>query len=93
MEFMSRFSNGTPFGECLIAGMAESQIETKRGKYELEEARDLAKKAMDAITRMRTNYLEEDDTNEIKEVEDILNNLKCRLIKKGIMINIIKELN
>lgn len=95
-EFMSRFTHDIPFGECLISEIPDDLVKVKIGCYDLESARDIAKKSMDAITTLRNDFYEiteSDDERQLNAVDSILNKIKCKIIKKGIMINLINELN
>lgn len=93
MEFISRYANGQTFGECLKADNPEYHVDVKLGKYNLEEARDFANKAMNKIADIRSNYNTPDDEFEVAQVKELLDEIKCRLIKKGIMFNIIEGMN
>lgn len=92
-EFMFRYTGDESFGECLTANKPEFHIDVKLGKYNLEEARKYAKESMDTITNYRSGYLVKDNEEACNRVKDLLDDIKCKLIKKGIMFNIIEGTN
>lgn len=83
-EFMSRWIKGESFADCLISTMPEWLIEVKRGKYNLDIAREQGKRAMDCIKVAYESYLAE-CPNEINEdIYKLFNSVSYNIIKIGI---------
>ena len=91
-EFIKRFDDGESFGSCLIANNPVEHIEVKLGKYTHEDAVKLALESMSEITQIRNDTSIVDDINMNKYMSDI-EAWKTKLIKRGIIIDVTKELN
>lgn len=94
-QVLGRYKNNLKFGECLEAFNADYLVEVKIGKYNLEEARDVAKKAMDSISRMRQDFIDSITDDKMLRFKDLskgtehtLDTIKAKLIKKGILLSI-----
>ena len=84
-EFMYRWIGGESFENCLVSKTPEEMIEVKKGKYNLDDARNLGKEAMDFIQHMYDDYMKicsyETDTS----ISDFLDNVSYRMIKIGVI--------
>ena len=83
-EFMDRWIKDASFAECLISTEPEWLIDVKKGKYNLEEARELGKNAMDCIQKMYEDYLEVCDHSIDMFVYDLFEDISYNIIKTGI---------
>jgi predicted nucleotidyltransferase len=87
-EFMCRWIDGEPFEKCLISCEPEWLIDVKKGKYNLDDARQLSKGTMDYIQRKYDDYLKTCDST----IDETLYKLFDEVIYNTIKIGITKEL-
>jgi hypothetical protein len=83
-EFIERYIRGDKYKECLHSNMADYLIDIKRGKYTLDEARDMAKKMTEHTTKLKEDYMAANSTPKINsEVEDIINTVLVETLKRS----------
>lgn len=87
-EFLKRYIAGEPFEECLISKNRFYLVNIKRGYYELEDARRIAKEAIESIQEIKRNYKENNLQKKEDKVDNILNVTLIQIMKKHLLYNI-----
>ena len=83
-EFMDRWIDGEAFASCLISNEPEWMVEVKKGKYNLEEAREQGKDTMDCIQRMYEDYLKTCNHTINESIYKLFEDISYNIIKTGI---------
>lgn len=83
-EFMCRWTHGVSFADCLISTDPKWLIDVKKGKYNLEEARQYGKSSMDFIQEMYEDYLKTCDNTIDESIYKLFEEVTYNTIKIGI---------
>lgn len=86
-EFLERYIQGEYFGKCLISNQKEYLINVKRGYYNLDEARILAKVEINRINQMKQIYKANYPLVINKEVDSILDATLLQIMRRYIAFN------
>ena len=84
-EYLDRYLAGEPYGDCLMSKQAEYLLDVKRGRFELEEARDIANTTYADIHEKCDKFIDKhknDPTN--SEVDDLLDDVAYNIVTKSI---------
>lgn len=87
-EFMHRYIDGENYSDCLISKQSDFLIDIKRGKYSLEEAREMANNLMDDTNMMKQQYVLNNELTIDKEVERLLKTVLLDILRKSFEIDI-----
>lgn len=88
-EFIERYVSGEPYAQCLKSEMREDLTEVKQGIYTLEEAIKYATANVEAIKKIKDDYIEtHPELKKDESIEKILNQTMSNIIKASF----IKEL-
>lgn len=80
-DFISEYVKGRSYKECLRPPQAEFILDIKLGKYNLEQARDIAKIHLDKVITIADNFCESVGKEFDTEVEDLLNDVQYSIMK------------
>lgn len=89
-EYMSRYIAGESYADCLISNKADYLKEVKSGKYNLEEAREIADATLVTIEDKYNQFISTDQ-NENLEVEKYLDDVQAKIVRKSILEDFTKE--
>ena len=90
-EYIGRYCAGEKYEDCLKPRRPEYLINVKRGYYDLETARVIAKTAIDNITRLADSYLETIDNVGDPAVEKILDKVQSEIMTLSIAIKLAED--
>lgn len=82
-EYVERYINGVSYQDCLISEKADYLISVKRGCYTLDDARLIAKAAIDHIEKMCNKFLE-DEWPINKDIDALLDDVQYEIMKIAI---------
>lgn len=82
-ECVERYINGVSYQDCLISEKADRLISVKRGYYTLDDARLIAKAAIDHIEKMCNKFLE-DEWPINKDIDALLDDVQYEIMKIAI---------
>lgn len=82
-EFLQRYMAGEPYIKCLKPNDANYFAEVKAYKYNLIEARELAKETIDQLTIIADDFRNNTEDKCDEDVENLLNNVQYDIIKKS----------
>lgn len=80
-EFMTRYVEGIPYKECLIPEDPIHLINVKKGCYNLEEVRFLAKESQEYVKSFKKDYMENNPCIIDNEVVEIMNKVLIDIFK------------
>ena len=80
-DFLNKYIGEESYADCLIPSDKEWIIEIKKGKYDLEYARRLAKETTGIITEIADIYCEKVENKCNPEAEEVLNNFVYDVMK------------
>lgn len=80
-EFMKRYINGEDYADCLMSRYAKYLIAVKKGLYNLEEARHLAKETDDDTKNVKKKYMDDYKLEINQDVIQIFNRVLVDIIK------------
>ena len=83
-EYLGRYINGEPYIDCLKPSNADYLIEVKNGKYDLDEARVVAKTAINNVIRIADKFCEATPCEEDQNVVELLDNVQLEIMRKAI---------
>lgn len=83
-EFMCRWIDGEPFEKCLISCEPKWLVDVKKGKYNLDDARQLGKGTMDYIQRKYDDYIKTCDYTIDETIYKLFEEVTYNAIKIGI---------
>ena len=89
-EFMCRWIDGEPFEKCLISCEPEWLVDVKKGKYNIDDARQLGKGAMDYIQRKYDDYLKTCDNTINESIFKLFEEVSYNIIKTAITLELTK---
>lgn len=82
-EYVERYINDVSYQDCLISERADYLIGVKRGRYTLDDARLIAKTAIDHIEEMCNKFLE-DEKPINKDVDALLDDVQYEIMRIAI---------
>lgn len=83
-QFIQKYINGKPYADCLIAKDPEYLIAVKRNQiYNLEEAREIAIKALTHITEIANDFCDKVDNKNNPNVEQFLDETLYQIMEKS----------
>lgn len=80
-DFMKRYINEESYKQCLKAKTSKLLIEIKKGYFNLENARNLAKTITDDLVESKRIYMTSNEVVVNKEVEKIMNDVLVSIMK------------
>lgn len=80
-DFLNKYIGEESYSDCLIPADREWIIDIKKGKYNLNQARILAKETTDIITKIADIYCERIENEINPEADEILNNFTYDVMK------------
>lgn len=83
-EYLDRYINGEAYENCLHSQCAEHLIEVKRGIYSLENARNMANKAINHITLMADDFCSKVKDAADPGIEAILDEVQYNIMRHAI---------
>lgn len=85
-HYLENYIYGEPYKSCLLPKeeMREYLLEVKRGKYSLEEAREVAKKALEHLTIMADEFCADKEDMEQKWIRSLLEDVQTNIMKIAI---------
>lgn len=82
-EYVARYINGVSYKDCVISKKADYLISVKCGYYALDDARLIAKTAINHIEEMCNKFLE-DEWPINKDIDTLLNGVQYEIMKIAI---------
>jgi predicted nucleotidyltransferase len=93
-EFISNYVEGKKYSDCLISDDRDYLIDVKcNKKYNLNEARKIAKYTVDFIVNYKNDYMRLNPVVVNQQVEDILNEVLVDIIKFNFQTELLGEIN
>jgi hypothetical protein len=81
-DFLERYIAGERYEDCLYPGsLREELLEIKAGKYNLDEARELAESAITHIRKMEEAFCNKVPNQEDREIVELLEDVQYEIIK------------
>lgn len=71
-EYLERYIDGEPYEQCLHSRQADWLVDVKRGLYELEKAREMAKTSIDHVLAMEQEFCTTHEPTADPQVEFLL---------------------
>ena len=83
-EYIQRYIAGEPYEDCLHPKAAEFIMDIKLGKYNLEEARKIAKSSIEHIESIADAFTAKVENKGNPEVDELLNDVQYNIMKIAI---------
>lgn len=83
-EYISRYINGEKYQNCLIPNQSEYILDIKMGKYNLDEARDIAKKSINHIDLIVKQFLDSYKGTINLDIDNLLDNIQGEIIRESL---------
>ena len=83
-EFIERYIAGEPYKDCLHPKAAEFIMDIKQGKYNLQEARKIAKSSMEHIECIADGFTQKIENKGNPFVDELLNDVQYNIMKFAI---------
>ena len=80
-EYLERYMNGEPYVDCLSPNRPEYLISVKRGRYTLEEARELAVAAKEHVEAMSEEFCSTRSDLELGWCRDLLEDVSHNIMR------------
>ena len=80
-DFLGRYIAGETFESCLIPRDCEHIVAIKKGYYDLETARELAKSTMERINQMEKEYCDSHKPLVNQEVKELLEDVQVEIMR------------
>ena len=90
-EYLGRYIAGEAYETCLKPRNPEYLIEVKRGYYDLDTARVVAKTAIDNVVRISDAFTEITPNEGDPEVDKILDNAQRDMMKLAVAIELVED--
>ena len=90
-EYMKRYISGESYERCLIPQDTEYLIEVKKGLYQLDEARKVAKEAITDVDRMCNSFSSEHENIVNSTIDDLIDDVQYNIMKIAIQKEFEKE--
>ena len=88
-EYLSRYIDGESYVSCLRPHCPEYLVSVKRGRYNLDSARVIAKTAIDNITRIADAFCSQTSDQECEVMRELLEDVSYQIMR----ISVEKELS
>lgn len=88
-EYLGRYIDGESYVSCLRPHCPEYLVSVKRGRYNLDSARVIAKAAIDNITRIADAFCSQTSDKEDESMRELLEDISYQIMK----ISVEKELS
>lgn len=88
-DFLGRYIRGESYEECLYPKWAEFIMNIKLGFYELEQARDIAKKSLAHIEQMADDFSARVENKGDEKVDELLDEVQYNIMKTAIRMELI----
>lgn len=88
-DFLGRYIRGESYEECLYPKWAEFIMDIKLGFYELEQARDIAKKSLARIEQMADDFSARVENKGDEKVDELLEEVQYNIMKTAIRLELI----
>ena len=90
--FLADYTSGKPYEECLIPSDKDYLISVKKGIYSLEEAREVANKALADIEEISSKYTKDSEYNKNDLfVEELLNSVQEDIMVRSIKRELVRK--
>ena len=89
-QYLGRYIDGVKYADCLQASMGDYLLDVKNYHYNLEAARIVANTAINNIIRVADNYCAKNKDEGNKEIEDFMNSVVYKIMKKRVVKELIK---
>lgn len=83
-EYLTRYIGGELYEMCLLPKNKEFQMDIKKGKYTLEEAREIAKRTVAHVERIAEEFCSTHVDEENTEMRELLDDVCYNIIKISI---------
>lgn len=83
-EFIERYGNCEPYGECLHSNRSQYLIDVKQNFYNLEEARIVADKAIKHVNELYDEFKGIVRDKPLQAADDLLNEVQEQIMRKAI---------
>lgn len=91
-EYLDRYLAGESYGDCLKSKQAEYLLDVKRGRFELEEARDIANTTYADIHEKCDKFIDKHKKDPINsEVDDLLDDVAYNIMEISVKQDFSKE--
>jgi len=87
-EFIERYISGEPYSECLISKNTEYLIDVKKGRHNLDEAREIANKILKKSGEVKSKYMNDNEVCINKNVENVLNDVLYNCMSKNFKLEL-----
>lgn len=87
-DFLGRYIHGESYEECLYPKWAEFIMNIKLGFYDLEQARDIAKKSLARIEQMADAFTDKVENKGDPLVDDLLNDVQYNIMEQAIRLEL-----
>lgn len=88
-DFLGRYIRGESYEECLYPKWAEFIMDIKFGFYDLEQARDIAKKSLARIEQMADDFSARVENKGDEKVDELLEEVQYNIMKTAIRLELI----
>lgn len=88
-DFLGRYIRGESYEECLYPKWAEFIMDIKLGFYDLEQARDIAKKSLARIEQMADDFSVRVENKGDEKVDELLEEVQYNIMKTAIRLELI----
>lgn len=90
-EYLGRYIAGEDYASCLRPHCPEYLISVKQGRYNLNEARAIAKTAMNNIIKISDAYTDKIENIGNPEVDKIFNEVQYDIMKHAMSIELVED--
>ena len=91
-EYLDRYLAGEPYGDCLKSKQAEYLLDVKRGRFELDEAGDIANTTYADIHEKCDKFIDKHKKDPINsEVDDLLDDVAYNIMEISVKQDFSKE--
>lgn len=91
-EYLDRYLAGEPYGDCLKSKQAEYLLDVKKGRFELDEARDIANTTYADIHEKCDKFIDKHKNDPINsEVDDLLDDVAYNIMEISVKQDFSKE--
>lgn len=87
-EYIGRYISGEPYEDCLKPRRPEYLLSVKRGHYDLDTARIIAKTAKENVERIADNFTSKVENKGNPEVDLLLDEVQLNIMTKAIRLEI-----
>lgn len=87
-DFLGRYIRGESYEECLCPKWIEFIMNIKLGSYELDQARDIAKKSLARIEQMADDFSARVENKGDKKVDELLDEVQYNIVKTAVRMEL-----